>query len=346
MPRLSLRHLLAPAVALGLLIAAPARAQVDIGQDVKIAASLTAEQAQQVDQYVGEQMNGIISGNPDRVVDGRQKLLSQFRTPGASDAFLNAMSNAVMKSMKEAVEHEELLVRLNAMIVATRLTTPEAIDVLRDALKDDSAAVRFWGAKALRDLVERTELPRNRQMDILQTIEPLIVPEAQVPVVKVHFQTLAEMDIPEARKTLINMLNLRASFHVARPNQPHIATEEGLRQAYLKLATDTGNIRAERKELVRAAYRYLDLISKQLADGDVMADNVANHGEMVNVTYTVLNWGWTNAGGDPKKLPENPKTAVQFKRWQEVRRTVQSFERLLTAPGPYQFEPQELRAAG
>ncbi len=339
------------ALAFGLMLLAPtSQAQDTIRQQIKIADVLDEAQKQEVRAYVDQRMQVLIDGQPGRLVTARRELLSQFRTPGAKQAFLDEMSKAVMSTMPQAVEHEDVLVRLNAMIIATQLTIPEALDLLRGALKDQSAAVRYWGAKAIRDLVETTTanntLSREQQAQILTTIEPLIIPEEQVPVVKVYYQILATLQIPASRATLINMLNLKAPFHVARPNQSHLATEEGLRRAYLQVATDNGDVRDERKALVRASYRYMDLISQQLVNEDISPEFRAQHAEIINNAFRIVSWGWGDAGGASEKIPRSPSTDIKFKNWDNVRTTVLNFRRILAEPGnPLGLQDAELNPA-
>ena len=110
-----------------LAFSAPAHGQ-QIQQDAKIAEGrLTAEQLQRVPDFVGAWLDRLLAGDPENVTDARNAILREFRTPGISETFRDAFSVEVSKRMGDAVRSETDLVRINAMIIATQLTNPEAL---------------------------------------------------------------------------------------------------------------------------------------------------------------------------------------------------------------------------
>ncbi|MEM6393409.1 MAG: hypothetical protein AAF797_11600 [Planctomycetota bacterium] len=320
----------------------------DIDQEIKVANVILADQEAAITRVVDQEMDLLIGGDPEQIAGARQRLLRQFRTPGASQAFLQAMSRAVVKRMPEAVEHAKVMVRLNAMIVLGEVDprVDGVFPLVQTALKDASPAVRYWAAQSLANLSEN-DLGPNDELQIVQIVQPLVAPEQSMPVLRNLFQALTNLDSDEAIVALLQGLNEKVAFHVARPNQPHMATEVGLRHVYRQITLgQVQKLPEKQRQMVRAAYRCFELIADQMVQNKVEDGQAAGHGRILVLAHTAMRRAYLDNRGAEERVPRGLNSAVNFKNWQQVQQIGQQWKQLLTAAAPFGFQPQELLPAG
>ncbi|MEM6553271.1 MAG: HEAT repeat domain-containing protein [Planctomycetota bacterium] len=344
------RVLLAGAVALSWLgWTGVASAQPDdIDQEIKVANVINAEQEAVITGVVDQEMDLLIGGDAEQIAGARQRLLRQFRTPGASQAFLQAMSRAVVKRMPEAVESPKVMVRLNAVIVLGEVDPGVAgvFPLVQQALQDTSSAVRYWAAKSLTRLSQGS-LGRIEELEIIGIVQPMIELEQSMPVLQFLYRALANLDADEAIAALLESLNTKVAFHVARPNQPHMATEVGLRRVYRQITLgEVQKLGDKRRQMVRAAYRCFELIADQMVQGKVDDAQRAGHGRVLVLAHTAMRRAYQDGGGQAAKIPGGLQNAVNFRNWQRVQQVGEQWKRLLAEPAPFGFQAQELLPAG
>lgn len=284
------------AVACGMLFAqGPARAQI-LPQDLKIAqGNLSPEQQQQLNDFVDPLMEGLVAGDADAVSTARNVILREFSTPGATDSFKNAFSTQIHGHMADAMASDSDLVRINAMIIATQLTNPEAQAMIDAGLSDPNAAVQYWSAKAYREQVGRTagpdgtsRLPGNQQRQIVERMDALIATEPAVPVVQTAFDILIALSVPEAQTKMLEILNSRVTQHVDRPQVSYRAEQEAIRQLSTKFARERRIEPADTQALLGASFRFFVLVNEQMKRGNVLPENQAGHKAMLDWCHRSL----------------------------------------------------------
>lgn len=261
--------------------AGPAAAQARIPQEVVVAtSSLTDAQSRALRQYV-HRWGGVFTEamtneqvSDVQVAEAREQLLSPLRTPGATDFFKRRYSTAVTELISPLMDGDRLIVRLNAMIVATRLTDHSAGPLAEKGIADPSPSVRYWAAKAIASLVEAEDSAGEPILDVadrlalLRTLEEVGVTEDSAEVLQQVMLAMAATGVPSAKERLLDLLGARLAWHVDRPYEPYLAESSGLRAVYQSLlrtrASDTAHIR----QLAAIAHRYMNLISRSLAEAD------------------------------------------------------------------------------
>ncbi|MEM1213099.1 MAG: hypothetical protein AAGI68_12475 [Planctomycetota bacterium] len=320
----------------------------DISPETKGASVISAEQEAEIEGVVSQEMGLLTDGNAEQIAGARQRLLRHFRTPAASPSFLQSMSRAVVSRMPPAVASPKVMVRLNAMIVLGEVDpgVEGVFPLVQTALKDQSSAVRYWSAKSLASLSE-AELGQDEELEIIAIVRPMIGPEQSMPVLRNLFRALSNLEADEAIVALLDGLNEKVAFHVARPNEPHMATEVGLRRVYQQITLqEVQRLGDKQRQMVRAAYRCFELIAEQMVQDKVGDGQVAGHGRVLVLAHTAMRRAYQDAGGDRAKIPTGLNNAVTFKRWQRVQQVGEQWKRLLTEAAPFGFQAQELLPAG
>ncbi|MDX1681875.1 MAG: hypothetical protein R3336_02035, partial [Phycisphaeraceae bacterium] len=135
-----------------LLILAPisvAQAADRIPNDIRTAQQrLQGQQLQVVKQYISTWVSQLSSGDPEAVAEARGQLMEPT-SPGASAIFVTGYSAEAARQLNSLLQHEQMLVRLNTMIVASTLTGSGVADMVVEAVDDPSPAVRYWAGRTV-----------------------------------------------------------------------------------------------------------------------------------------------------------------------------------------------------
>ena len=318
-----------------LAFSAPAHGQ-QIQQDAKIAEGrLTAEQLQSVTDFVGAWMDRLLAGDPENVTDARNAILREFRTPGISETFRDAFSVEVSKRLGDAVRSETDLVRINAMIIATQLTNPEADELIDEGLGDDNAAVQYWSAKAYLQRVERATaddgpgMTPAAQRAIIGKVQQVYDNSPSTPVARVGIEILSNLDVPEARETMLALLHDRVQYHADNPQASYLPEQTAIQLLSAEISRERRVDEDQVKEVARAAYRYFVLINNQMQTGNILEGVEPGHLSMLDWCYKCLNamaakfpnLSFTNDAetiNDQIKLGEWDKLADAAQRWRNI----------------------------
>lgn len=170
---------------------------------------------------------------PADITDARKQLQQLFRVNQPSVAYLEALSSTITGRMKDAVEHQSPLVRINAMIVLTTMVDDGSKPFIDAGLKDKNDAVRHWAMDALgkRMLWWKSRIAagaRGSQGKLDEAIVQIVnlVDSAQPPhpiVVGPALEALWKVNTPESRDALIQLLNKRVALHAANPDLSYSA---------------------------------------------------------------------------------------------------------------------------
>lgn len=168
------------ALCVALAVCGPVRAlQPTLGglEDLVVKDNLDAADAQRVKAYAAQHLASL-EGEPEKVREGRQALVSALmRSPRVSVRFRLALSEEVVAKLGAMVKKSDQreLVVVNAVRVAGELGTSNALSLVRDAMKDQRAAVRYAAVYALGrtlDAVGRHP-PAVQPGEVLSAVEAL-----------------------------------------------------------------------------------------------------------------------------------------------------------------------------
>ena len=334
------RCLVVASVFAGLGTPAPAFGQqiVQIIQEAKVAERrLTPEQTQSLRDFAQFWMAQLNSIDPEEVSDARNAILQEFRTPGISDVFRDAFSIEIAALMGEAVRSDQDLVRINAMIIATQLTHPEANQIIDLGLNDENAAVQYWGAKAYLYQAERAAegdegMPAEDQHAIIAKIQQVFADSPAIPVARVGFEVLVQLEVPEARDVLLSLLHQRLEDHREHPSASYLAEQAAVRLLTDEISRDRRPDQTQIIEFSRAAYRYFVLTHAQMQAGAVDEDQVPGHLAMMDWCYKCLYAMSVKFPG--LNLPNDlAQVNVQIRdaQWDNLQEVAERWHQILTA---------------
>lgn len=329
------------------LSAAPAAAQnLDrIPPEVLIATSLTPEQQQLVNSYITHWAQQLQGEEDAQVVTARRRLIEPLGGSG-SEQFNQQYSQAVGRAIQQAAQAERLIVRLNTMIIVTRLSPATALPLIEQGLNDENAAVRYWAAKSVASITSDSELPPATQRQLLAPLAQQLGQESSVPVVQQVMLSLLALTIPEATQQVLEALNERVTMHMTDPGQSVVAESEGLAELYRKLVTEAGQSGARQeqmRQLARVALRYMDLVATQFATGNVPPEREAEYVSLLDLTSTVLNAAHQSLQS-PLNSPTNLSIALRSQDWPAVQAQVEEWRNILRA-APFNIPQDQLQVA-
>lgn len=317
---------------------APAGAQ-QIQQDAKVAEGrLTQEQTQSVRDFVEAWMGRLVSDEAEEVAAARNAILREFRTPGISETFRNAFSVEVSNMMGEAIRAEDDLVRINAMIIATQLTNPEADQLIDVGLSDENAAVQYWGAKAYLQRVERAMaeggagMGDDAQRTMIAKVQQVFAGTPSTPVARVGFEILSNLDVPEARDALLSQLHRRVAYHEENPQASYLPEQTAIQLLSAEISRERRVDDEQVAELARAAYRYFVLINTQMQSGNILDEAVPSHKAMMDWCYKCLyamsaKYPSLNVANDATQVNDQ----IKLDRWNDLQAVADRWQAILTA---------------
>jgi len=327
---------------------APAHGQ-QIQQDAKVAeGQLSAEQILSVREFVEAWMGKLIAGEPADVIAGRNAVLREFRTPGITDTFRNAYSEEVSKLMGDAIRSETDLVRINAMIVATQLTNDGASQFIDEGLSDDNAAVQYWSAKAYLEQVERAMgedgpgMSPAAQRGIIEKVQEVFANNPSTPVARVGVEILTNLDVPEARETLLALLHDRVAVHADSPQDSYLPEQTAIQLLSAEISRERRVDEAQVREVARAAFRYFTLINAQMKAGNILDSAEPGHLAMLDWCYKCLNamsakFPSVNVENDADRVND----LIKLGEWEELDAAAERWRAVLTA-APFNVPAEDL----
>lgn len=295
------RCLVCALLAVFCLAAPQARAQSIIPPELRETSSaLSAEEDRLVRDIITEGVKELASEDPEQVMKARRRLIAPLELPNTSEIFEQAYSSHLKLQLADVLDHELVFVRLNAVIVLSRLTDRTAIDLLAGPLADAAPSVRYRAAKALGMIVENARYTDSSgrpqtERKALELITTRTQSETASQVWRPLLESLSVLEIPEARRALLDALDHQVDAHVNVPNAPLTAEHAAMLDVYRDIVESSlmpgGVDTATAAALARVAFRYLRLSSRTLAEGlDLDPAVAAGYEQMINTTDTILRW--------------------------------------------------------
>lgn len=297
----------------------------------------------------------------DAISEARDRLISPVRTPGVTDLFKFSYSRATSKKLLPLLKSERLVIRLNAMIIATRLTDESVLDLGLAGLKDEAPSVRYWAATSIGTLAKAVNsagkdvLPTKTKLQVLRDLGDMGAEEESAEVLQKVLEAMAGMDLPSAPKRVMDLLSDRLKYHVNRPYEPYLAETGGLFAVFKRLLDQSVRSTvdpADVRTLAGLSQRYMNLISKNLAEAKELAkaegsENPINpqleadHGAMLDLCDKALQFSHDQLKS-PERMPESISSMIQFDQWDKINKiAVAEWGAVLLKP-PFSFTPADL----
>lgn len=226
-------------VAVVAIVASDLRAQQDVGNiPQQVIASTRPLSQQQIDlirAYVDRWTKPLLTGTPDEVMRARDELLRPVSGPAAATSaiFLRHYSDAALPELAKAVQGDEPLRAINAIIVVRALRTPEAVTFLLQRLDprtEQRVPIRIRAASLVADTILESDLPPAQLDSAIREISNAAERETNWLALTHDIETLSRIvvkpELPEASLNLALNGQVRAlAAAVDRVNKAQQADE-------------------------------------------------------------------------------------------------------------------------
>ncbi len=332
------------AIVLGPWLSASSLGQDDeaLAMEIITAESLTGQQRNMIDTYVARHAGQILEGQPAQLATARQMLVAPWDVEAATSTFRQHYRQSLAEHVDAALASDSFLVRLNGAILAARIRVDLAEPRLDAILADESAAVRYWAARALREQAASGQLGAARQEALAERLRERIDAEGAPAVLEQLLVAMATLPLQHAGEPLLEALNARAARHAEQPGQSVQPEHAAMQQLYRRLIEADDAPAAASVQLSRAAVRYMDLLAATLADADEEFDEPVQQQyaqciELADHILRTLHRELGGAGGAPGAVT----SAVEAGDWDAVRTAAQRWRNLLQQP-PYNLDEAAL----
>lgn len=326
--------------ALSVAVASVGRGEIP-AEIITATSALAPAQQQAIDAEVKHFTGQLLGGTDVQVIEARSRLLDPL-LKGASQIFRVAYSASVAATLPKALESDRPIVRINAMIVASKLTDPTVAKLVEKGLHDPNPAVRYWSAKAIHQIAPA--LNGEVQKDMLGTLSVAVGKETSPDALQQQLTAMDKLNIPEAVTRELEALNERTIAHAKDARLVMLADTEALRQLYVKLVQDKSNGKTVTdgvmRQLALVSYRYLAVTAEELDGGKLSSERQGEDWLMANTSDIALRWAASQLA--PKAtLPAEIKDFIAARNPAGVKLRNEEWKQLLLNP-PLSYRRDEL----
>jgi hypothetical protein len=315
------------------LLAAPLAAQDRLPPTlINTSSALSPEQQQLTDSYIHHWVTQLTTGTDEQVTRARDKMIEPM-VQGPSKIFASAYSASLgIKLLQEGLNAERLIVRLNAMMIASRLTPADAVAMVEKGLQDGNPAIRYAAARAANDIASREDdkAPAPIQIRLLDALTNQLNGERVQLVLEQVLLSVSGLDIPEASDRLLNGLNQRVALHVKEPATPAGADREAMARLFRRYVLQAPENDEVVRKLTQVAFRHLDLSVRLLEGGKQPEAVVQDRLAMALLADRILRWAAERRIAPGAKLPESVEKALPAGNTQLARVYIEEWRKLLT----------------
>ena len=342
------RPLVAACLCLLVLLAGlPASGQF-LPPEILEAETITGEMKAKMADVVDPAMDNLIDGEPEDISKARTSLLQLLNYRDARPAFRNEFSALITRRMDPAVNHDDALVRMNAMIILSAMVDDGSKTLIDTGLEDDNSAVKRWAMKALGRRMFAWQLQGGKTSEISAAVKQVVAKLDQDPpphpiVVEAGLTALLSTNSPEARAALIGQLNKRVEMHAADPKLSYSAERAAI-VGFVSKSIDLVNDRDFQSivGLNRAMYRYASLIITQAQAGGVSEEQRLNALSMLNESLQGLVRTTAALG---KKSPDNQSQVGNWIKnggWVDLKNLVEKEWATILKGDPFNLKDDQL----
>lgn len=337
-----------------LLPATDAKAQF-LDQKLLQADQITPDMRRQIDEYVAPQIEKLLSGDAQAVSEGRKKLTEHLTNPNAKDPFRNAMSEAIATRLDPAVNHDSVLVRMNAQIILAGMTDEKSEALVNAGLEDKSQAVQRWAMEALASRAATWKARekagnapdnlRQKQAALIKQVNEKLdqnVPPHPI-VVTPALQVYLAIDTAEARAALNDQLNKRLALHKADPNLSYAPEQAAMQSFASTLAIQSPFDMQAGAGLNRAAFRYARLTHDQLK-ADTITGEKQIDGAKNMLGQSLLALGQVAAGARKNAPADQGRVNgwIAENQWPNVERLLVNDWAVILRAAPFDLNDEQL----
>ena len=326
------------------LAAGSAWAAPPLPQRIIAAENPDGEMREQMEEHSNRAMDGLLSADPEQIAEARDDVVRTLENDAATAGFLEAYSAMLTARLGEAIDHEELLVRVNAMIMLRGMVDQGSRAMLTRGRADENPGVQRLAMQALHQRVLWWQEQGGNAQDINNAVNEVIALLNQRPaphsiVVAPALRLL--YDVPGARDALIQQIIERAALHTDDPNLSYAGERDIIaRLAYDMSLNFSG---AEAPGIIRAAFLYSQLITNQL-QADAINNNARDDAiEMLRQSAQAL--GQICAGAR-KRPPADQTVAVSewipSAQWDDLENLLMESWVPILRTAPFGLDDQEL----
>lgn len=318
---------------------------------LKTSGHLSDQQQQTIEQFIKPRVKQLIEGDSGSVVQARQQLLAPLGDSDASSDFKNAYSQVLLGEASKGLRKNRLVVRLNAIIVIAHLTSGNLIGPAEVALHDKNPAVRYWGAKTLKQYVARTgaAMPGDQQRQIQRMLYHEVGHEQSSAVLEQVFLSMVAIGKNHHHQLLFRGLDSRLAYHAAHPRASYMAEFTGLQALFVQLVqakANGQNVGAAFKRLSSIAIRYyMQAVGQLQHQKNLRRDQVTSRSQVIAFCDQILRYAVGHVLGGNASMPAGISTPLQDKRWSVVAQIGDGWQQLLSQ-APYNFTAKQLNPPG
>lgn len=202
--------LAASAVMLSTATATGASEPAPITQLVNATQSYTEQQRQQIRAWGEWWFRELASGEPERVHQGRRRLLDPLRATDVRLLFRETYSTVVLEQVESILGgRAEIYVAVNALQVAAMLGTESAARLMTnvaDPLNEPRSQVRLWAVHGVRTIFREGVIDEGRYPGVLRDLSRAASRETDWMVLQRHFEALGAAGTTNARERQLALL--------------------------------------------------------------------------------------------------------------------------------------------
>ena len=318
----------------------------EIPQDVlKSLSALNAAQQKSVDAYVDEYVGVLLKGDEDTIGDARNRILEPLQK-GGSSTFNLAYSASVSNALNKAMQSDQVQVKLNAMIIASKLIDSQALNIIKQGLADGSPACRIWGAKAAYEFAVGNRLSAADEAALLKPLEGVLARDSAPEVLEQVLRVMAEFKSDDAVKATLGALNQRLSLFAGDPKLVIRADYEGLKSVYVRMVQARAANQVVRQDVMRSlgtvAFRHLSAAVRRIDTNKTVRPDDK---KMIELADNILPWVCKQLNESVTPPGKVLTKATMDKQVSDALLLVEDWKRFLSSP-PLNYVAKDLEVGG
>ena len=322
-----------------LLVTSSALAQPEIPLSIREGDSSPRGAEEVVERYIEHWVESLESDSRTSVRKIREALTEPLRAPG-SDIFKSDYSSRLSRRLRPALSHDDVVVRLNAVMAIGNLIDPGAVPLIESALADSrlgSSAIHLHAARSAARLADSGRLTNDQQTSLVASLRTAYEAERAQPAVEEIMKALGALSTDEAVTALLTIINARTSRHAENPRLPLRAEIESLthlarKMTRQKLENRLTNGEASVRQMAQVSHRYFCHCAEWLRDAESDDPLRNDHVRMVKLADEVLRLV-VEVLDDTARPPDKVESEIDKSRWEEVLLRCAEWKKLLTLQG-------------
>lgn len=214
-PKALIRYLQLASIGL-MFLQSPLMAQDRLPSEVYQADPLNEAQVQSIDLFLETHIQSLLSDDAELRQSARRSLSNPLRRPNATQAFQTTYAEQAVQALTQPLQSSDFAIRLNALIILSDLSIPEAVELASEYINDDNPAVRYWAVRCFQNRELISQLDPQQATAFLDILSKRLAVETSDPACIRLAEALDAYDNPQAYTKLLDALYLRHDNQVRR----------------------------------------------------------------------------------------------------------------------------------